>query len=274
MTKKFILLSLLATQFFSLGATYISYFSTDYEHFSLVFFTVDKNILHVERYPLNELLQNETNFISKKMSSNKCSHVIYLSERGLKIGDMVRHAQSETFLINAYRGKNKVSYHLSWAKLLLNDAQAAQDFMHAQLDLQQAPDFENGKGMNWHSYITVSWGPHKESNFSFAFEREIETAHALIIPTVLCKNLDAPQTLTRQDAMAAGIITLAPQAQDNLVAMDQIYRTSTEEHAQVLKPQQVPAQQSPQTFIQAIKEKTNAFIAAIIALIKPKEQSA
>lgn len=211
-SKRFLSLLLLCSGFGAmLNSSHTSFFEADVTFFSVHILMLEKNVLRIERYGLHELNEGD-NYLTRKTSNAHCTHVLNLGERGMHVSSVALSASQPSALqVSAYRGKNEVEYAFDWAQLLMTDASQARSAMHATVALKEMDqvfaESQEVKRGRWQASATISWGSSDKHEMNLVFERGIESAVAVVVPNVLCKDAENEiKIMKKNELLLAGLL--------------------------------------------------------------------
>lgn len=209
---KKILLTLLATSLFS-GISKGSLpdcLEDSINNYSLVLFTLNKNMVRIEQYDLDDLKQ-EVNYISNDKSNSHCVYRLALGERGLKVSSVLLNANElKKMMVLTQRGRKDIWYILHWAKLMAKHQYDVQEFMRAYSELLDV-SISTGAKPHWISKIQITWGYDvNKIALYIELERKVEAVAAVIVPTCILQTPASMfQLLTREQLLEMGILTVA-----------------------------------------------------------------
>lgn len=234
-SKGYLSLLLLCAGFGSvLNSSHVSLFEADVTFFSVHILMLEKNVLRVERYGLHELNEGD-NYLTRKTSNAHCSHVLNLGERGMHVSSVALDAaQPSALQVSAYRGKNSVDYMFDWAQLLMSDATQVQPAMHAVVKLKEIDqvfaESQEVKRGRWQSSATITWGTSEKHEMNLVFERGIESAVAVVVPNILCKDVENEiKIMKKNELLEAGLLKRvggqSVEAEVEAVSQDEVQET-------------------------------------------------
>lgn len=224
------------------------------QNLGLVVFMLDRNVVRVERYDLQEL-QEGVNHISRKVSNEHCSYVIHMGERGQHVSALnLNPSNVREMRVSTYRGKKAIDYSFDWSKLVLLDPQQAQNVVRTEsevtsivheaaqaVDVQQenatsdANIFRKAKRSVKKSKVTstvvVSWNQQSKTVKTLEFERPIESIIAFVMPMSLFKEEETRMhEMKKADLVGNGFMAKVQDAQASEhenVAAEQIHDTAS-----------------------------------------------
>ncbi|MCX5922893.1 MAG: hypothetical protein NTX86_06230 [Candidatus Dependentiae bacterium] len=187
--------------------------------FSLLLFTLEKNVVRIERYGLNELM-SEINRFSRHESNEHCIAMLNLGEHRQRVVDIEWSAMNmEDLLVTTIRSKNPIVYALDWSSLVAYEDAQVQEFMRANARINDVfnIDFSNGghvdRAVRWFTSLAVEWGVGDENlTISLIIERKIERVCGAVVPNCfLDDNGDMGVIWKKDELIDAGVLTLLPQ---------------------------------------------------------------
>jgi hypothetical protein len=186
--------------------------------FSLILFSLEKNVLHIERYSLDELAQDVTR-LSKKDCNAHCLYTLHLGEKGQRVGCIDWYAlDMEKLTISTYRGKANINYLLDWASLVIKEDGELQEFMKAPVKIREIFNIDllsdmKDRKIRWFTSLAIKWGLEGHTlDINLILERKIQSVSCAVIPNCLIDDIDDLCTdMKKLDLINAGLLTLAPQ---------------------------------------------------------------
>src|ERR1700722_5536205 len=108
----------------------------DLNALDVVVMLLEKNVMRVERYNMQELQEGD-NVMPRKVSNTHCSHLLHLGERGLHVQSISSHPTLvDQLKVITLRGKKEIEFSFNWAKLLLADPMQAHEAMFALVKVE------------------------------------------------------------------------------------------------------------------------------------------
>lgn len=186
--------------------------------FSLILFSLEKNVLHIERYSLDELAQDVTR-LSKKDCNAHCIYTLHLGEKGQRVSCIDWYAlDMEKLTISTYRGKANINYLLDWASLVIKEDGELQEFMKAPVKIREIFNIDllsdvKDRKIRWFTSLAIKWGLEGHAlDINLILERKIQSVSCAVIPNCLIDDIDDLCTdMKKLDLINAGLLTLAPQ---------------------------------------------------------------
>lgn len=187
-----------------------------FDRFSLILFTLEKNVVRVERYSLDELA-HDVNRLSKKESNSHCRYILHLGERGQQVTNIGwNFSNMKNLMIETMHGKKQIYYALDWAALLAKENEKAQGFMRADVTIREVfnvalkqPRDAQKKGITWLSSLAITWGicSHQLA-INLIIEGKVHAACAAIVPNYFLDDTgDACVDLKKSDLIDADLLT-------------------------------------------------------------------
>lgn len=186
--------------------------------FSLILFSLEKNILHVERYALDELAQDITR-LSRKDCNAHCLYTLHLGEKGQRVGCIDwNELNMEKLNISTFRGKVNIKYLLDWAALVIKEDAHLQEFMKAPVKIREIFNVDllgelKDRKVRWFTSLAIKWGIEGHAlDINLILERKIQSVSCAIIPNCLIDDMnDLCVDMKKIDLINGGFLTLAPQ---------------------------------------------------------------
>jgi len=182
----------------------------NFEQFSLILFTLDRNTVRVEKYTLDEFAP-EMNRVSKQSSRTHCFYKLRLGEQGEKVNNIAwNFSDIDNLIVETSRSSKKIYYALNWRTLVAQAGFTAQDYMRAEANIQEVYNVtsEGSNAVDWFSSLEVKWGlPTFELRINLRLERRVQAAAAVIVPNyVLEADLYDCNELKRAELFTLGIL--------------------------------------------------------------------
>lgn len=186
--------------------------------FSLLLFSLEKNILHIERYALDELAL-DVNRLSRKDCNAHCLYTLHLGEKGQRVACIDWYAADMKKLkVSTFRGKININYLLDWAGLLIKEDGQLQEFMKAPVKIREIfnvdlLDTKSDRKVRWFSSLAIKWGLEEHAlDINLIVERKVQSVSCAIVPNCLIDDInDLCVDMKKLDLLNAGLLTLAPQ---------------------------------------------------------------
>ncbi|MDR3550367.1 MAG: hypothetical protein P4L31_03070 [Candidatus Babeliales bacterium] len=187
----------------------------NFDQFSLLLFTLEKNVVRIERYCLDELAC-DVNRVSRQASNSHCLYKLTLSEQGSSVTNIGWNIFGiDALVVETQRNKIKSYLGLSWAKLIAQGNEQPQDFMRAQVTIREIfnvntaqADRANQKVIGWFSSLAIAWGlPSQDLIINLILGRRIQAAAAVVVPnSFIDMALDSCIALNKSDLITMGAL--------------------------------------------------------------------
>lgn len=207
--------------------------------FSLVLFSLEKNVLYIERYSLDELARDVTR-LSKKDCTAHCLYTLHVGEKGQRAACIDWYNLDMAKLnVSTYRGKANINYLLNWAALVIKEGGELQEFMKANVKIREM--FNVGllseskeRKIRWFTSLAIKWGLEGHSlDINLILERKIQSVSCAIIPSCLIEDFDdLCINMKKPDLINAGLLTLAPKDAAAPKTTGNFFSTYTEDDEQ------------------------------------------
>jgi len=188
----------------------------NFDRFSLILFTLEKNVVRVERYSLDELA-HDVNRLSRNYCNTHCRYILRLGEQGQQVTDIGwNFSDIHNVMIETSRNKKSIYYALDWVSLLAQTNAKAENFMRADVSIREVfnVDMKTARetmtrGMTWLSSLAIVWGiSSHQLVINLIIEGKVQAVCAAVVPNYfLDDTLEPCVDLKKHELVQAGVLT-------------------------------------------------------------------
>lgn len=187
----------------------------NFDQFSLILFTLEKNVVRIERYCLDELAC-DVNRVSRQKSNSHCLYKLTLSKRGQSVTNISWNIfDVENLIVETQRNKKKSYFGLRWGALIARNNEHIQDFMRAEVTIRDIfnintteADRSATRAISWFSSLAIAWGlPSQGIVINLILGRKIQAVAAAVVPnSFLDATLGDCVELNRSHLISMGVL--------------------------------------------------------------------
>lgn len=189
---------------------------SSFDRFSLILFTLEKNVVRIERYSVDELA-HDINRLSRSYCNTHCRYILRLGEQGQQVAHIGwNFSDVHNVMIETHRNKKQIYYALDWVSLLAQPNAQAENFMRTDVKIREVFNVNvktaretMTRGVTWLSSLAVTWGiASHQLVINLIIEGKVQDACAVIVPNYfLDDTLEGCVDLKKHELINTGVLT-------------------------------------------------------------------